>query len=145
MSVPVAYQAHHAPPIVEKRVVANDEPAVLAVVSECALLGFERDAPREGLPAQLLPPVDVLRLSDPSVKPRCPHVVQGEPRVLEQRSVRVDGGTVRVEHRDQERDDIGDAPELLLVLSQLVERLPRALLARVPPRSSAATGWRGPP
>jgi hypothetical protein len=67
--------------LIEQRIVADQEPAIFAVLTQDTLLIFERDRAEERLRALLAKPLYILRVGDASAIVLSPHIFQSEAGV----------------------------------------------------------------
>src|SRR5882762_8828898 len=98
---------------IAKRVVLDEEPTVLAVLSARALLVRERKPARECLLPFAAQPLDVLRMKDQLAKRRCPHGLHRETGIVERRLIRGDGVPVRIQHYDSLGNGVDHTTKLL--------------------------------
>ncbi len=95
-------------------VVADKEPAILAIVPQRSLFDFKKR--RMTLHAQ---PLYILRMKDPCAKIRSGHIFGAEAGVVEHCLVRIDRDTARALDNNGLRYRIGNATKPTFVLPQL--------------------------
>ena len=100
---------------VEERVVANEEPAVLSILSERALLVLERDIARQPFAAFIAKPSHIFRMEDTLPESLGLVVVQSESEIVEDETVGIKRPAVRIQDDDRLRNQVGNSPQLLLV------------------------------
>ena len=106
--------------LVAKRVVLNQEPAVLTVLSECSMLEFERKTPRESGLSLVSQSFHVFRMKDSLSKIWCKHIVRSKARIVEGSSVGVDRHSGGIQDDYRLRYCIRDLPKLAFVLTQFI-------------------------
>src|SRR6266513_1295365 len=80
---------------VEERVVANEEPAVLSILSERALLVLERDIARQPFAAFIAKPSHIFRMEDTLPESLGLDVIQSESEIVEDETVGIKRAAVR--------------------------------------------------
>jgi len=92
--------------IIEQRIVANQEPAILTVLTHCALLIFERSGAFEGLLAPLAQPFHIVRVEKPRAKVLFLHILQANIVVIQRRLIHRKYEAIGSTHRYERRDGV---------------------------------------
>src|SRR5207244_1592462 len=114
--------AHDMPLIISQRVVPDQEPTKLSVLSSGSLFDLEREACDQESFALLLYIPEVIRMENSGTEVLCLHVFRAQARVLQQSLVRVQDFPFRVHNVDCLRYGIRYLPKLYLVLPELLFR-----------------------
>ena len=96
--------------VVAERVVADQEPTILSVFAERAVLGFERFTAYEPIAAFLLEPRHIVRMEAPDASAIVGHLFQGEPCVVEDEGIRAKNSSLRVQDGDGVGNGVDCAP-----------------------------------
>ena len=104
--------------IIEQRIVADQEPAIFAVLTQRALLIFERSGAFEGLPALLAQPFHIVRVVKPSAKVLFLHILQSDTVVIQHRLIHRQYGPIGSRHLDEGWDGVDGQAQIALARLQ---------------------------
>src|SRR4029077_20751343 len=106
-----------------ERVVTDEEPAILTVLSARSLFDFKRQAASQACFALLAQPLEIFGMEDSSAKVRGDYVLHGEADIVEHCLVRVNRVPIWVQDDNGLRYSIGNPAKLPLILEEFLLRL----------------------